>query len=372
MDLKNKFCPRPFEYLEIGFPQERGILCHACCPNQLPREVGNLKDETITEVWNSTAYQEIRESILKGSFDYCVSEQCPQIQSNGLPDRFMVEDPYLKDIIKKNKTILPAGPRIINLSYDQTCNLSCPSCRVDFISHNGLEAQITFNKIGEDIIGMKSPNLEKLLFCSSGDPFASIHFKSLMKNIDFGRNPQLEIQIVTNGLLFNEKVWRELSNIHGRISLFCISIDAGSKEVYKIVRRGGDWSKLLENLKFIKELRERGEIPFVKFDFVVQDYNFKEMPIFVELGKRFSADIVFFQRIINWGTYSKEEFKTRAIYREDHPLYNEFVKICELPIMRDSIVDGGNLSSFIGTPKRKFRILNAIKHSLQKRVRFLR
>jgi len=372
MDLKNKFCAKPFEFLEIGYPQERGVLCHACCPNQLPKEVGNLKNDTLLETWNSQSIQDIRRSIHEGTFEYCVKEQCPIIQAGELPDKYTVSDKYLKKIIREQQVILDRSPKIINLSYDQTCNLSCPSCRVDYISHNGQGAQDLFNKIGDEIVEVSGKHTERLLFCSSGDPFASQHFKNLLKNLNFSKNPNLKIQIVTNGLLFNERVWSELSNIHGRIEGFCVSIDAASSATYEIVRRGGDWERLLRNLEFIKKLRKSGEIPYVKYDFVVQDHNFKEMPQFVDLGKRFEADFVFFQRIINWGTFSNEEFLERAVYLSEHPLYDEFVEVCKDKRMRDSIVDGGNLSSFIGKPKRRFRLINAIKHSLQKRVPFLR
>lgn len=373
MNLKNKFCARPFTYLEIGYPTEDGkVLCHACCPNQLPKEVGDLSRESIEDVWNSKSYREIRESILDGSFKYCDSSQCPEIQANSLPDRDIVSDKRLRKIINENKTELDLGPEILNLSYDQTCNLACPSCRVDFITHNDEQSKDVFDKIGIEVLKTTSENVKRVLFCSSGDPFSSQHFKGLLKELDFKKNPELRIQIVTNGVLFTQKMWDELQNIHGRIDLVCISIDAAKEKTYDIVRKGGDFKKLMRNLEFIKGLRKKGLIPFLKFDFVVQDYNFLEMPAFVEIGKKYGADKVFFQRIINWGTYSNEDFLKRAVYLEDHPKYQSFVEVCNSVELKDGIVDGGNLSSFIGEPKKKFRLTKAIEHIIVKRIRRLK
>ncbi|OUR93617.1 hypothetical protein A9Q84_19300 [Halobacteriovorax marinus] len=373
MNLKNKFCAKPFTYLEIGYPKSDGkVLCHACCPNQLPKEVGDLSRDSINEIWNSKAYQDIRSSILDGSFKYCDESQCPEIQTNSLPDRDIVTDKRLRKIINEGLVELELGPEVLNLSYDQTCNLACPSCRVDFISSNDQSSQDVFTKIGYEVLNTTADNVKRVLFCSSGDPFSSQHFKSLLQELDFKKNPELRIQIVTNGVLFTEKMWDELQNIHGRIDLVCISIDAAKKDTYEIVRKGGDWHKLLKNLEFIKSLRKKGLIPFLKFDFVVQDYNFKEMPAFALLGKKFGADKVFFQRIINWGTYSEEVFLERAVYREAHPSYEKFVKVCKSNELKDEIVDGGNLSSFIGEPIRKFRLTKAIEHSILKRLRRLK
>jgi len=44
-----------------------------------------------------------------------------------------------------------------------------------------------------------------------------------------------------------------------------------------------------------------------------------EMPDFVSLGKLLGFDTVYFSQLVNWGTYSEEEFRNRAIYLPAHP-----------------------------------------------------
>ena len=73
-----------------------------------------------------------------------------------------------------------------------------------------------------------------------------------------------------------------------------ISVDAGSKEVYEKVRRGGDWNKLIENFEFISTL----EIPHFGLSMVVQDSNYKDIPKLIEIrDKYFPNGYVYFQKI---------------------------------------------------------------------------
>ena len=52
------------------------------------------------------------------------------------------------------------------------------------------------------------------------------------------------------------------------------------------------------------------------------------MPDFIDmcLGYDF-IDEVYFSQIVNWGTYSDEEFDEHAIHQEKHPEHQEFLDI---------------------------------------------
>jgi hypothetical protein len=77
---------------------------------------------------------------------------------------------------------------------------------------------------------------------------------------------------------------------------------------------------------------------------VVQENNFMEMPEFTRLGKRLDFDTVFFGQLINWGTYSDEEFRRRAIHLRSHPRHSALVELLNEEIFRDPIVHLGNLA----------------------------
>ena len=72
------------------------------------------------------------------------------------------------------------------------------------------------------------------------------------------------------------------------------------------------------------------------------------MAEFVNLGKRYDFDCVYFSQLANYGTFSEKEFATRAIHCRQHPRHSEFVNLLKSEIFLDPIVDLGNLSMVRG------------------------
>ena len=71
VNLKNYFCSVPFNSLEIHTNEY-----FLCCPSWLTTRF-KREDYPLNEIWNSPPVQEVRESILDGSFKYCDKKQCP-------------------------------------------------------------------------------------------------------------------------------------------------------------------------------------------------------------------------------------------------------------------------------------------------------
>jgi len=135
-------------------------------------------------------------------------------------------------------------------------------------------------------------------------------------------------------------------SIRERITSAEISIDAASPETYAINRRGGAFDTLLENLAFVAELRRDGPLRSLKISMVVQENNVHEMVDFVRLGQRFGADIVYFGRLVDWGTFTPSEFRRRAIHRSDHPRHPDLLAALAHPVMQDNCVFLGNLTQY--------------------------
>jgi hypothetical protein len=123
-----------------------------------------------------------------------------------------------------------------------------------------------------------------------------------------------------------------------------VSFDAAREETYAITRHGGDWRQLLENMDFLAARRRERQIGELILYFVVQKANFREMPEFVRLGRRFDADRVYFSRAVNWGTWSVAEHEDQSVWNAHHPLYAEFVRVVADPLLDDPIVFLGNVA----------------------------
>lgn len=125
----------------------------------------------------------------------------------------------------------------------------------------------------------------------------------------------------SNGQLWDAAAWADLANLHPLVTTAEISIDAAGSVTYGENRRGGDFSRLLRNLDFIATLPLT-----LKFSCVVQRNNYRELPAFVDLGRRYGA-AVYFSRLVNWGVFDRNEFSRRAVHLPDHPEHDDLCAI---------------------------------------------
>lgn len=339
------FCSKPFEWFEVTQLNERGGV-YLCCPSWLPVTVGDLKSQAVEEIWNSERALEIRRSIHDGSFRYCDRSRCPYLQTESGPvtKADEVQDPALRQAIDGRLARLPYGPKSIICTFDRSCNLSCPSCRSELIVESYAQDEIL--GIQQKLRKEALPRAEYLHITGSGDPFGSPYFRKWLQTMSRAEMPRLErIHLHTNGILWTSSMWESLpADIRLIVRSTEISIDAARADTYVVNRRGGNFEKLLENLEFIASLRRTGPLQYVKISMVVQENNFREMPDFVRLGKRFGFDVVYFGQLVNWGTFSPEEFSRRAVHFPAHPRHHELRLLIQDPIFEDAIVELGNLT----------------------------
>ena len=331
-ELKERFCSVPFEQL---VSHQNGMV-QTCCQSWLPCTIGDLNKQTVEEVWNSPQMMLIRGSILNGSYSFCRKEICPFIVSKTLPLRSEVRDAQLRQVIDRNSVHLKRGPKILALTADRSCNLSCPSCRKEkLMLTSGPEFRKT-RKIEREVLQKSLPGLEKLTVSGSGDPFASKIYREILTELDGRKYPKLKIQFLTNGQLLTPRMWKKIEKIHKNIEIIQVSLDAARPETYLILRRGGRMSPVLANLRFLVEQKLKGAKFILQLDFVVQKGNYREMPEFVALGKSLGVDKVYFQKMVNWFTFPKKEYLDRCVFHETHPEHAEFRKVMKDPLLEGS------------------------------------
>lgn len=328
VDLKNYICSVPFRAMEVH--QNSSYLC---CPSWLPKALP--KNVTPYEAWNSKEANDIRESILDGSYKYCDRKQCPFLQQltnygevgdvRVFTKKTNTSASIFETINKfKNKEEFP--PSMINFSFDRTCNLKCPSCRLDLIVADSIGIKKVKQYI-ETIENQYGKDLHSLYITGTGDPFVSVGFRDFLRNFDESRWPNLQrIHLHTNATKWTQKMWESMPNIHKYVKSCEISIDAGTKDTYENKTRiGGNWDELIENLNYISSIKG---LTSIKTSFVVQKNNYKEMKIFYDLmtsifGNRVN---IFFGRINNWGTFSEEEYKEQKVWDYNHPDHQDFLR----------------------------------------------
>lgn len=342
-DLSNRMCTTPFQVIDV-----LESSTHLCCASWIQRSAGHLGFSPWEDVWNSNTAKDIRASVLDGSYRYCNKTACPHIGGGTLPtkDKVAARSPFWKDVIENDRVELPEGPYRVNLAYDRTCNLSCPSCRTEkWAADNEIRAR--YDKLQEEKI-LPMLKQSKLVFITgSGDPFASKNFRNLMERLTAEDYPDLRFQIMTNGMLFTRREWDRFPALHDRVASLRISLDAATGPTHELLRRGARWDVMKDNLAFAAELRAAGKVDSLDLAFTVQVDNYREMGDVMDLAYSLGADNMDFLRLTNWGTFSTKEYADRAVFMPSHPQHEDFVAVMQDPRLRQGVARLSDLAGFV-------------------------
>lgn len=309
----------------------RGGETRTCCTTFMDIGIGNILESGVDAVWNSMAHKILWLSCQNKTYTFCDKKMCPFFAG-----KESIEE---KNVCKYQS--LPQYPEVLALGYDPSCNLYCSTCRKKMYYAQGkeLEGVIKISKFVKDNL------LEKckfLILAGDGEVFAAQSYKDVytsenMRNISF-------IRILSNGNLFDQKHWEELiGGKKGKI-LLTASIDAATEKTYSLIRCGGNFEKIKKNMQFASALRKEGKLAYFRINFVVQKSNYQEMIPFVEWGNSLGVDEIFFTKILNWGTFSDEEFKEISMMETDGITpKKELQKVLDDPILKSPIVDLGTI-----------------------------
>jgi MoaA/NifB/PqqE/SkfB family radical SAM enzyme len=361
--MRGKICLQPFTNVDVH--SDGGVRC--CSESWMRTWVGNIKEKPLSEIWNGETIKQIRASILDGSYSFCDWHQCPfysndehylftreeLMDPSGLDPvrrtRVMKHKTWIEPILN-NETEVKTHPANYNFAYDESCNLACPSCRtktIGFVRGPAYEAR---KQIQDDVLTFIESagfnNVGRINISGSGEPFSSKVFREFLYNFDGESRKNLDINIQSNGVLFDESAWEKMRKIHANINEVLISIDASTEQTYDKVRVNGDFQKLMSNLEFLSGLYKEGRIRRLMLAFVVQQANYREMRGAIEIGKRLGVERIVFNLLNDWETWTKEQYEHNAIWKSFHPEFPLFIETLRDPIFADAIVDLGNMKQY--------------------------
>ena len=290
-----KRCARPFDTVLI----DKQGSCYACeCTSWLPQSIGNLQTRSLDQILGSEMHQHLQGSIQDSTYRYCNEHQCPYILGGGIQE--------------SDST----GIRHLRLAIDDSCNLRCPSCRKGLIFH---KTGSTYNrgirladKINSWLLHYQHPI--QVHIGSDGDPFASHVYQHFMEHTP--RRDNIKYSILTNALMIKES-HTAIPHIMANLNNLGVSIDGASRQTYETLRLGGKWEKILEALECVSQLKQEHGFVF-DLHMVVQQDNWREMPMMLDLADTHDADKVYFNRIQDWNTgidFDKQDFVDDAEFQ---------------------------------------------------------
>ena len=204
-------------------------------------------------------------------------------------------DPVIRGILDGRRAF--AGPEQVVIDPTNKCNLRCSSCwlyspwlTTNRPSPDWLNKELSKNvllKLIDDLAGLGT---KRIRFTGGGEPF--MH-KDFMEIIEHTRKKNLLTAITTNfGLVSKENIEKLLDL---GLEELCISIWASNPETYCKTHHGisaAYFGKLKNNLNYLKEIK-KGK-PIVTFANVIMNNNFRDFKGMYEFGIKYGANKLYF------------------------------------------------------------------------------
>ena len=242
----SSFCSRPFKRLK--FTPEGDVTM--CC-FQERKCLGNILKNNLEEIWFSPLAEDIRKETLANNLHtICKVDSCPFSKNKvQQPEDFiakMFPDEFEIDIPSQHCNIGGETPSVKN-----------PACMMcerhlrdpkDFYQQDNLEQ--VCKKLKPYIRHVKWLHIQGV-----AEPFWKDRIFDVLEYLGVKENKEkIWISTTTNGTLMNER-HRKLF-LEYPMSTITWSMDAGSPEVYKVIRRVDMYNKIVENLKnYSKEIK---------------------------------------------------------------------------------------------------------------------
>lgn len=320
-----KFCSRPWEFFYLTDAEHGQVWPCAWLDSSM--NMGNILEDDVDKIYNSEIAIKLRKSILDGTYRYCSPKQCMFLANNSLPD--MTEE-EIQEYINMTE------PNNFNVSYDETCNHACISCRRSYFK--GREEY--YNKV--DAISEKMlpyfNRAKRVSVDGRGDIFSSEHLLSMLERLKPKRD-DFWLAIETNAALFDEKHWQRIKHFEKYKITVMATVNSFHDSTYRYLNGYANHvDKVIENLHFIRSLREKGSIDLFTISMVAQESNFRELPEYVDRClNEFGADKVRIRGIMQFGM-DDTDFWIKDVFNPAHPFYREAIDILHHPIMQDKRV----------------------------------
>lgn len=320
-------CRTMLNHLEIL----HGGDTRCCCTTFVKQNLDNIMEKSVNDLWNSAVHKIMCLSTENRTYSFCDKSMCPLFVEKRLTEENGLERPY--------RQMAPV-PEVLALGHDASCNLACVTCRRELCFAKGEELE-EVNKVTDKIKKDYLPACRFLILAGDGEVFASPAYREIYESA--ACNPGY-IRLLSNGMLFTPGNWERFRQHKTSKIMLTVSIDAASKETYERIRRRGNFDILRKNMEFAAALRKKGELCYFRMNFVVQRDNYLEMIPFVQWGEKLGVDEVFFTKILNWGTYTAEEFARISMMEPDGTTPKvELREVLEHPVMKSPIVDLGTI-----------------------------
>ncbi|MBN1621585.1 MAG: radical SAM protein [Endomicrobiales bacterium] len=185
---------------------------------------------------------------------------------------------------------ITAFPYQMFIDPSNICNLKCPFCANFLKRHNYSNEKTnpimpfqTFVKLIDEI----GPYLIQVVFGDKSEPLLN---KEIYKMIAYAKKYGIHCQMSTNFNLFRKEHAEELMN--SGLDSIIVGLEGTTQESYSRYRVGGDFNRVIENIKIVVETKKRMRryIPSIQWAYVVFQHNENEIKAAEKMSKKLGVN----------------------------------------------------------------------------------
>ncbi len=185
---------------------------------------------------------------------------------------------------------LSSRPHTAVIEPSNICNLNCPLCAS--ANENAMSYDVPRGYLKAEffssMINCLLPYLCRIILYNWGEPLLN---PELFNIISMASDKDIGVELSTNLVNFSPDMADKL--IDSRLERIILSIDGASADTYNRYRRGGDFDRVIENVKtLVGRKKSRGALyPIVEWQFVPMSHNEHEVRKAEETSKELGADV---------------------------------------------------------------------------------
>ena len=184
-------------------------------------------------------------------------------------------------------------PKRIRIEACSLCQLDCPACAIRRFEKQWPKDWLGYLKF-DDFRKFVDENdfIKEIELSNNGEIFLNPELDEIIKYAN-----QKGVRLTaTNGVNLNDVSDKMLEDlVKYKFRSLVVALDGATPETYKIYRRGGDFNKVISNIKRINYFKEKynSEYPKLKWQFILFGHNEHEIELAKEKAKELNMEMGF-------------------------------------------------------------------------------
>jgi hypothetical protein len=248
--------------------------------------IGDLKRESLAEVFSGEAAGRFREQLAQGRLPTPMCARCCDLR-----------------IVPKDKARRLAHrhhlPGFLMVENTSACNLRCMSCPREKIRRIRSKACMSLEDVTKVATQLREAGIKQVAYLNLGEPFLS---KNIRRELEIIReiNPGIWINTSTNATLIDTDDKRDAALLIDKME---VSLDGCSQETAGRYQRGLDFETAYRNMQALVEYRDAkgSSRPQIVWKYLLFRWNDRKKYLSraVEMARQAKVDAILFEKTVS-------------------------------------------------------------------------